>query len=55
MVVYIQNFKQAGSVYFSRERCSAYFAINSKSSAGNILQFELYPPLPTCNIVIIVE
>jgi len=44
MVVYIQNFKQAGSVYF---------AINSKSSAGNILEFELYPPLSTQRWVLV--
>jgi len=31
---------------------SGYFAISSKSSAGNILQFELHPPLPIYNVEI---
>jgi len=28
---------------------SVYFAINGKSSAGTILQFELFPPFSTLN------
>jgi len=36
---------------FAKWQCTVYFAINGKSSSETILQFELYPPLPACNVV----
>ena len=31
-------------------QCRIYFSINGKSSAATVLQFEVYPPLPTYNV-----
>jgi len=35
---------------FAKWQCIGYFAINDKSSAGAILQFELFPPLSTYKV-----